>query len=139
MSHRLHGPGLILAALTLLLVAGCSDHGADLAGPGDGGQDDPVSYAAQIQPIFDVNCLGCHGPGGNAGLDLSPAVSYANLVGENAQASAGIRVVAGDAASSVLYLRLTGDGLGLMPPAGDLGTATTELVQRWIDEGAEEN
>lgn len=139
MSHRLSSPGLVLTALTLFLVAGCSDHGADLASPNDPGPPDPVSFAAEVQPIFDLNCLGCHGPGGNAGLDLSPDVSYSNLVGIAAQASAGIRVVAGDASESVLYQRLTGTGLGVMPPSGSLGSGTSDLVQRWIDEGAEEN
>jgi mono/diheme cytochrome c family protein len=122
----------------LLLGAGCSDDGDDPTNPGDGGAD-PVSFAADVQPIFDNNCVGCHGDGGAAGLDLRQGVSHANLVGVAAQASSGDRVVSGDAANSVLYKRLIGDGVGLMPPGSSLGTSTIELVERWIDEGAADN
>lgn len=134
--HQLKFPAVILGFLVLL--GGCSDEGEDPVNPGNGG-DDPVSFAAQIQPIFDANCVGCHGQGGNAGLDLRSGVSRANLVSVDAQASAGQRVVPGDARSSVLYLRLTGDGLGTMPPGGSLDATTLELVRRWIDEGAADN
>lgn len=122
----------------LFLFGGCSDEGSDPANPGDGGPD-PVSFAAQVQPVFDGHCAGCHGAGGNAGLDLRQGVSHGNLVGVPAQASSGQLVVAGDAAGSILYRRMTGDGLGVMPPDGSLDATTIDLVRRWIDEGAADN
>jgi mono/diheme cytochrome c family protein len=129
---------LILTAS--VLGTGCSDQGRDPTGPADGdGNETLVSFAQQIQPVFDQNCVGCHGAGGNAGLDLRPDLSHGHLVGVAAQASAGTLVVAGDAAGSVLYQRLTGDGLGIMPPDGALNTTTLDLVRQWIDEGAADN
>ena len=123
-----------LAALPLLFLLGCSDEGQSPVGPGP--QTEPVSFAQQIQPIFDASCVGCHGIGGNAGLDLRTGFSHANLVNVAAQASAGTLVAPGNSADSVLLNRLTGNGLGLMPPGGALGASTLDLVTRWIDEGA---
>ena len=83
--------GLVLAMLGLsaFLLTACSDQGTDPASPDPGGEITPASFALEIQPIFDQNCLDCHGAGGNAGLDLRPDFAYDNLVGVAAQASAG--------------------------------------------------
>ncbi|HSN91165.1 MAG TPA: hypothetical protein VLS93_08035, partial [Anaeromyxobacteraceae bacterium] len=67
---------------------------------------------------------------------LAAPGSWANLVEVPAVASTGTRVVPFDSATSVLYRRVTGDGLALMPqggpalPAADVGT-----IRAWIDEG----
>lgn len=127
-----------LALVALLAgLSGCTDEGESPLGPDDG--RDPVSYSLQIQPVFDANCVGCHGIDGNAGLDLRPSMSRANLVGIAAQASAGIRVTPGNSTTSVIYNRLTGNGLGVMPPDGSLVSSTLDLFSRWIDEGAADN
>ena len=128
---------MALVALPLMLLLGCSDEGQSPVGPGEGTPD--VSFAQQIQPIFDTSCVGCHGIGGNAGLDLRPGFSHANLVGMAAQASAGTLVTPAASATSVLYNRLTGNGLGLMPPGDALDSTTLDLVARWIQEGAQDN
>jgi mono/diheme cytochrome c family protein len=128
---------MVLVALPLFLLLGCSDEGQSPVGPGEEAQD--VSFAQQIQPIFDASCVGCHGIGGNAGLDLRPGFSHANLVGVAAQASTGTLVIPAASNTSVLYNRLTGNGLGLMPPGDALDSTTLDLVARWIDEGAQDN
>jgi len=140
MSKRILPVLLSGSALVILAVAGCSDQGADPTDPG-GGAPPPVSFAANIQPIFDNNCAGCHGAGGNGGLDLRPGESYANLVGTAAGGHPGLRVTAGDPDASVLYLKLTGAaGVGsVMPPAGSLGSGVTDVVWAWISEGAQDN
>ncbi len=128
---------LILVMTTVL--SGCSDHGDPVGVVDPPGGNDPVSFAADIQPIFDANCIGCHGVGGNAGLDLSSGLSYDNLVGVPATASSGNRVEAGDANSSVLYQRLSGLMVGPMPPSGVLPRETRALVEEWINDGALDN
>ncbi|MBE0566834.1 MAG: hypothetical protein IH621_12790, partial [Krumholzibacteria bacterium] len=121
-----------------LLPAGCSDRGADPADPGGGGPV-AVSYAADVQPIWNASCVGCHG--GTAGLELAAPGSRAALVGVASTNWPGQRVVPGDPDASVLYRKLTGDG-GVgdrMPQGGALDAADIETVRRWIAEGAHDN
>ena len=128
----------LVALLALVFVSGCSDHGDPSAlNPAD--PVESVSFANEIQPIFDAQCIGCHGDQGNAGLDLRSGLSYANLVGVAANATAGILVVAGDATSSVIYHRLTGFQVGFMPPTSQLPISDQELVAEWINDGALNN
>lgn len=130
----------VTAGLALVAVlAGCSDHGDPLTTTIPGGNNDPVSLSADVQPLLDANCVACHGVGGNAGLDLRPGVSYGNLVGVAANNGGGNLVVAGDKMSSVLYQRMTGSQGGVMPPGGALSTTAQDLVGQWIDDGALDN
>ena len=128
-----------LAAAAALAVAGCSDKGTDPTGGDDGGgEQTPVSFTADIQPIFDASCVGCHGAGGNGGLDLRAGSSHADLVGVASSRYGITRVIAGDADGSLLYRKMSGAGsVGtVMPPTGPLPGTTLELVRRWIDGGA---
>ena len=44
-------------------------------------EDDPVSFANDIQPIFDLRCTVCHNPVLlRGGMDLTPGNAYDNLV-----------------------------------------------------------
>lgn len=132
-----------LAALLLcglLTSAGCSDWGDpddDDAGP-TAPPPATVSFAGDVQPIFDGSCVACHGPSGNAGLDLRPGVSHGNLVGAQATQSPLARVEPGEPAASWLYLKLTGqhDVGTAMPPGDPLAGARLDLIRTWIDEGA---
>ena len=136
----------LLGIMALAVLAGCSDYGDD---PMDGGgptdpPDPPeptVSYADDVQPIFDANCVGCHGDGGNAGLDLRPGLSYANLYEVQSTESALNRVEPEEPMLSWLYLKLTGQqNVGTeMPPGSLLDADTRELVRTWIEEGALDN
>ena len=96
-----------------------------------------VSFATQIQPIFNANCTtNCHSPGGLAAfLNLTPGNSFASLV-----QSVPPRVIAGSSSTSVLFLRISGVVLPRMPlglPA--LNVADQALIQNWIDQGALNN
>jgi mono/diheme cytochrome c family protein len=126
----------ILAALAL---GGCSDNGTDPVPDGGGGDGTTVSFATDVQPIFNANCVGCHGA--NGGLDLSAGNSYGNLVGVISPNYGTARVVAGDGGASLLLRKMRGEaGLGnVMPPSGSLPNDTLDVVERWIDEGAEDN
>lgn len=100
-----------------------------------------VSFSTDIQPIFTANCSGCHGSSG--GLSLAAGASRSNLVDVQAQAGCTDRkrVLPGNSASSVLYLRVAGNTCGdRMPKGGSaLPIASINLIRDWIDQGALDN
>jgi hypothetical protein len=99
-----------------------------------------VSYAADIQPIFNLYCTGCHA--GSGGLFLEPGVSYGNLVNVTSQGYApALRVKPFDLAGSVLYGKLSDSGqYGTgMPVGGTIGQSNLDKVKTWILEGAKNN
>lgn len=128
------------ALATMLAGCGGSEEGGD---PGPVG---PVSFAADVQPIFSANCSAyCHlGPGAGY-LDLLPEVSYESLVSADAVCDPGseLRVVPGSPGTSVLLRRLSGDpdicSGAPMPPGGPLSSGELALIEQWILDGAPDN
>lgn len=105
-----------------------------------------MSYADNIQPLFDQYCVDCHNSNGqaaNTGLFLNTVDSYRLLVNQPATSSTatGIRVTPLDPTHSVLYERISGAGLPagaaqmplLKPP---LSAHDQNLIKSWIDMGA---
>jgi hypothetical protein len=129
--------------LSLLLgLAGCSDGGNDPAVPVDDPGGTAVSYATDVQPIWDANCLGCHSAGGSGGLDLRAAVGRAALVNAAATGYSGSRVVPGAPHTSVLYQKIEGDpATGARMPFGGAALSAGErsLIHDWIEQGALDN
>jgi hypothetical protein len=133
-----------LVAVVAFVSGGCADLGDDPGSPAGPMEPPPgptVSFATDIQPVFDASCVGCHGAGGNAGLDLRPGQSHGNLVGVAATESTLNRIEPGQPEQSWLYLKITAqqDVGDPMPPSGGLPQATSDLVRTWIEEGAEDN
>ena len=109
-------------------------------GPVDDNQTtENISFANDVQPIFDQSCTSCHPGSGN--LDLTAANSYNQLVNVNASGYSAKRVVPGDAANSVLYKKIDGSGAygSNMPLGGNLSTAQINIIKQWIVEGAKNN
>jgi hypothetical protein len=123
-----------LAALLLALFSACSED--DPVEP----PTEPVSFSADVQPIFNNRCAvsGCHiGPTPEADCDLSEGNSHANLVNVKATRFPGQRVTPGSPSGSVLYLLVDG---GAMPQTGDdLSANQIDIIRRWIAEGAKDN
>ncbi len=96
---------------------------------------DLVSFDNQILPIFQKNCITCHGPDEQIkGLRLDTAV---NIVEANFDNSL---LVAGNPEDSELFRRLTlpEDDYEVMPPSNfgpPLSAEDQELVQLWISQG----
>jgi hypothetical protein len=123
---------LLILAVNLAACGGGASDGGGTASTASRVWPGP-SYA-DVQSVFGSRCTSCHGS--NGGLSLASPGSWANLVEVAAVASAGIRVVPHSSATSVLYRRITGDGLGLMPQSGGpLSAAQIGLIRAWIDEG----
>lgn len=125
---------------------GSDDTMADAETSGDGDtSDSSLSHAADIQPIWDSNCVSCHGPGGSAFavLDLSGDAQMAVVNVPSSQTATYDLVEPGRADLSYLIAKLRGmqvsfDGLGGAMPAGGppLSEATILTIEAWIDEGA---
>jgi ankyrin repeat protein/mono/diheme cytochrome c family protein len=93
--------------------------------------DAKVDFKRDIQPIFQQNCVGCHGPSQQmGGMRLDRRSSAMGIRG-------GTTIGPGNAEGSQLYLRLSGTKMGQrMPPTGPLSAEQIDLVKKWIDQGA---
>lgn len=116
--------------------------------------DGAISFSADIQPIFNDNCIICHAGGGAPqGLDLHAQFSYNNLVGvESKEVAPDLRVNPGisDPCEGGSYLVekisgcLLGSGIprvGVRMPLGGPFLSEDEilLIMEWIDLGAPNN
>ena len=88
-----------------------------------------ISYYDDIQPIFNANCIDCHGgnfPSG--GLNLT---TYENLFDGG---NSGAVIIPGDHLNSILWQRIEN---GDMPMEGDpLNQENIDLISAWINQGA---
>ena len=136
----------ILSPLSLLVslavVTGCADQivsECDVAGE--------TAVRAQFtdieQRVFAQSCAtaGCHaGSNPQAGLDLTPGMAYASLVGVNSLNYPGEKLVEpGSSERSVIITLLRRERQPVMPPAAPLETAVIDSIAAWIDRGAPED
>ena len=125
-----------LLILVSLVLTNCSKD----KGPVD---DEPateeVSFANDVQPIFDRSCISCHPSSGN--LDLTSGNSYSQLVNVAASGYSGKRVIPGDAENSILYKKIDGSEVygSNMPLGSSLSDVEIETIEQWIEEGAKNN
>jgi hypothetical protein len=123
------------------LSVGCADDKGETAEPAP-------AFSDLYGGVVDRTCSGpaCHSSavGGNLVM-TSPAAAYAALVdqpaaGAECEGSGLIRVVPGDAAASLLYLKIT-DTANCgepMPVANFLDPQEIADIKLWIDSGAHE-
>lgn len=97
--------------------------------------EDKVNYETQIQPIFMQHCAGCHGE-----KKASAKLRLHTVAGLQEKWKADEHlIVAGEPEKSELYQRLVlpADDKKRMPQKADpLPKETTDLIARWIKEGA---
>lgn len=96
---------------------------------------DKVDFQKQIQPILEKNCVKCHGSEKQKGKLRLDSKDAAMKGGKD-----GVIIVAGDAAKSDLYRRITlppGHD-DIMPNEGDpLTKEQADLIRDWINQGAD--
>jgi len=114
---------MILTGSMIVILSGCTKYEIPAA---ECPEDLPtnVSYSADVQPIFDANCVMCHA--GGQSPDLSPGWSYDELID-------GDYVDTDFPCSSPLYEVFSGTHDGR---ARDEELLT---ILGWIDEGAKDN
>lgn len=145
---------IIAIASTAAALTGCSSSNSGPSGStqndggGSGSTPTFTEVYSQIISNSSVGCLNCHVPGQigvtDGTLDMSSqATAYTNLVGVAAGGSGckgdGTRVVAGDAATSLLYMKVAGTQTcgSRMPLDGTpLSQAQITEIQDWIAGGA---
>ena len=92
-----------------------------------------VDFSRDIYPIFERSCHSCHGPAlqqGQLRLDSRQAALRGGQSGKIIQP--------GNSVESPLYQRVAGlHDLVRMPMGGELASDEIELIQTWIEEGAE--
>ena len=98
---------------------------------------DKVDFNLHIKPILETSCMSCHGPEKPKGRLRLDTRSGAIKGGDN-----GPSLVPGKADQSPLYKSaiLPADDENLMPPktkGGPLPKDKTELLRRWIEQGAD--
>ncbi len=92
----------------------------------------PVTFSQDIIPIFNSSCnmSGCHSSGGKT-PDLTLANAFNSL-------TVGDYLNKEDAASSTLYLWVTGKKSTPMP-VGGINKEYNALILAWIKQGAQNN
>lgn len=103
--------------------------------------EDEISYASQIQPIFNNSCGGssCHTNGGMQGnVNLS---SYQTAIASVGSQYGTEVIQPGDADNSPLVDKLgTNPDFGnRMPPGGSLSGEQVGQIIAWINQGARNN
>ncbi len=124
---------VIFLTVSIFFILGCAKSGSK-----GGSRAEGVDFENQIQPIFNANCIGCHGENNPpAGLSLVDGKSYDNLVGvTSTNYGPALRVKPGFPDSSVLYHKITYSGAygGGMPPGDRLDQESIDLIKKWIEE-----
>jgi hypothetical protein len=142
--------GYAVLIAVFLGSVGCDEALSDLTGPTPNLEPTFSSIQQEIFSSGDSSgrpaCTQCHNAVGSRfnGLDLSPAVSYSNLVNVASRGRVGaVRVIPGDPENSYLIHKLEGRSTiaGVrMPLNGPYLTSGQVLViRRWIETGALNN
>lgn len=127
--------GTLAGLVALGLVAGLAAATA---------QDSPGGLEATVQPIFDRECVKCHGAKEKKSkLDLSAGEAYKSLVSvPSREVPETMRVKPGDPEQSYLWLKVNhtaSEGSGM--PKGiffskKLSAQDLEAIRSWIASGA---
>ncbi len=95
--------------------------------------EEQIDYAAQVQPILNKYCVGCHNPD-----DLEGELSLASYADLGKGITDGPAVLAGQPKSSRLFRVIAGLAEPKMPPDELEGPNSDELalLELWIESGA---
>jgi hypothetical protein len=135
--------GTFLAVLAVIFLSQCNSDSSTGTEPPPAVKDDP-SFAADIQSIFNNNCIssGCHNAGAAGGVVLLQGQSYVNLTNvASTQEPAKTRVIPGDSTDSYIVIKLEGRQTNgsRMPLGGVLNSNSIQNIKNWIDKGAKDN
>jgi mono/diheme cytochrome c family protein len=91
------------------------------------------TFSANVLPIFQAKCSGCHGT-----LGGWTATSYSGVMTTGTHTPV---VKPGDATNSLLVEKLRGTQQigGKMPPSGNLSAVEIQIIMDWINAGAKDH
>ncbi len=127
-----------LIILLIAAVSGCNSEPSDSDGAESAATtgSPPVTYAANIQTIFEENCAKCH-------IDRDPGKERGELRLDSLEnalkgGKSGTVIQVGNSAESLMYQYVSGTHPDRkMPPKGDpLPADKVEAIKNWIDQGA---
>jgi len=122
---------IVSVLLTVLIFISCTDQGDDITASENPPPSGNVLSWEDVSPIFQNNCVSCHG--GNGGLFLD---TYAHALEGG---DLGAVIIPGDADNSLLYQVLNGPSQGIpqMPLDGSpLSNNNKNTIRDWINDGA---
>ena len=91
-----------------------------------------IVFERDVKPIFQKNCVECHGAKQQMATLRLDRKEFAMTAGRGKLA-----IIPGGAIRSLVYLRVSGTTEGTrMPPAGPLGAEDIATIKGWIDQGA---
>jgi hypothetical protein len=128
MTYNGFGGKFLIAGALVAAISACSS-------------EQPVSFAQDVKPILDRNCLACH-QGGGQGFEASgfSMVSYEDLMKGT---EGGPMVIAGDVEGSNLLVLMEGRAdPSISMPHGNLDPVPgedIETIRLWIAQGAKNN
>lgn len=127
---RIH---LLLVLMIIFLLAGCgtTSQPNQVDAPSATDSSGTVSFINDILPIFNQNCIRCHGGRGDLFLDSYDHIMQGGI--------SGVVVIASDADGSLLVKRITGAIEPRMPLGGSLSQSDIDLIRTWIGDGALNN
>ena len=138
--------GAGVASAVAIVATGCTG-GVNPVGPPTGRT---ISYAQEVQPIYDVHCTSCHVAGGfsstfgGLSMHLNAAESHGDTVNRPSAQRPDLPLIKpGDSAASLLFQKVSSNS----PPVGDtmplfdarLSTSELAILRDWIDQGAANN
>lgn len=135
-------PGILAAPVLALALVGAGSAQAEASK-----RAARISYAGQVQAVFDHHCVACHrADGPSAGLVLERGLSYRQIMDVNATQAPMKLITPGNPQKSYLFRKmenthLAAGGQGyLMPQFGGAAPAKDiEIVREWIAQGAREH
>ena len=130
---------LMLVLSAGVLLSACDNKKVDNSMIVDPGND--ISYATEVQPIFNQTCggVGCHVGEATNGVNLT---SYAQTMASEGLQYGGKVVIPGNGAGSPLINKLNPNPThGSRMPLGQaaLSSSSIATIRTWIDEGAANN
>jgi len=139
---------LLTPMVVVVLAFGVGGCPTDPPGDPNDMMVDEVSFAADIAPVFQSRCAGCHQPDGFASqsgidVDLRTEAPFEGLFADAMSAAGRKLIVPGDPDASFLFEKVsqTDPSAGERMPlfGAPLSDEQIELLRDWIAAGAPQN
>ena len=108
-------PWLLLLLLKLPFAQACA------------AEDAPFLWARKIQPLFDLQCVKCHGP-----IEQKGGLALDTLQAALKGGDSGAVLIPGKPSESILFTQLAAGADPHMPPKKQLSDSERETIRKWI-------